>query len=449
MSGGADVTEATSRPPAPRMAYLAWLIGLAAYLMAVFNRTSFGVAVIPAAHRFHASASDLASFTVVQLIVYAGLQIPVGVVLDRVGPRRLIITGGVLMTLGQLGLAFTTSVSTALLMRVLIGAGDAVTFISVLRVVTDVFPGRMVPVITQLTGLIGQLGGVLSAIPLAITLGSWGWTRSFGSVAGLGALVTVLVVVALRVEEVEHRTAPGLARAWEQVRGAWKHPGTQLGVWTHFTTQFSPTVFALLWGFPFLISGEGQSRSMASLLLTLNVAIGVVVSPVLGRLVSRHPLRRSWLVLGITLSCVVGWTLVLAWPGRAPLWVLVVLVVSIAAGGPGSMIGFDFARTFNPSERIGTATGMVNVGGFTASLSLMYLMGLVLDLLTPGHGSDYSLSSFKWAFALQYLFWGGGTFAILASRRRVIRRDEIVIPRIRAAVLREYRLYRERRDRED
>lgn len=431
------------------MAYLTWLVGLAAYVMAVFNRTSFGVAVIPAADRFHASASDLASFTVVQLIVYAGLQIPVGVVLDRVGPRRLIITGGVLMTLGQLGLAFSTSVSTALLMRVLIGAGDAVTFISVLRVVTDVFPGRIVPVITQLTGLIGQLGGVLSAIPLAATLGPWGWTRSFGSVAVLGALVTLLVVVALRVKEVEHRTAPGLSQAWEQVRGAWRHPGTQLGLWTHFTTQFSPTVFALLWGFPFLISGEGQSRSMASLLLTLNVAIGVVVSPLLGRLVSRHPLRRSWLVLGITLICVAGWTLVLAWPGRAPLWVLVVLVMSIAAGGPGSMIGFDFARTFNPSERIGTATGIVNVGGFTASLSLMYLMGLVLDLLTPGHGSDYSLSSFKWAFALQYLFWGGGTIAILVSRRRVIRRDEIVIPRIRAAVLREYRLYRERRDRED
>ncbi|MGN6250651.1 MAG: MFS transporter [Marmoricola sp.] len=430
----------------PRAAWVAWGVGLTAYVMAVFNRTSFGVAVIPAADRFHASASDLASFTVVQLIVYAGLQIPVGVVLDRVGPRRLVLGGAVLMTLGQLGLAFASSVSTALLMRILIGAGDAVTFISVLRVVNDVFPGRTIPLVTQLTGIIGQLGGVLSALPLAHLLTTSGWTPAFVSVAALGALVTVLVAAALHVEDSGHHATFTVSQAWQQVQGAWRHPGTRLGLWTHFTTQFSSTVFALLWGFPFLISGEGRSRAVASLLLTLNVAAGVVVSPVLGRLVARHPLRRSWMVLGITVACVASWTLVIAWPGRAPLWVLVVLVVGIATGGPGSMIGFDFARTFNPMERIGTATGIVNVGGFVASLTLMYGIGVVLDVLTPGRGSTYSLEAFKWAMSLQYLFWGFGAVAIVVARRRVIAREQIVVPRIGEAVAREYRSYRARRE---
>jgi MFS family permease len=429
----------------PRSAYVVWLVGLVAYVMAVFNRTSFGVAVIPAAERFHASASDLASFTVVQLIVYAGLQVPVGVLLDRIGPRRLVLGGAVLMTLGQLGLAFSTSVSTALLMRVLIGAGDAVTFVSVLRVVNDVFPGRVIPVMTQMTGIVGQLGAVLSAIPFAAAVGT-GWTRSFVAMAVLGALVTVLVLVAMRVPDTGPRRAIGPAEAWQQIRGAWRHPGTRLGLWTHFTTQFSQTVFALLWGFPFLISGQGQPRSVASALLALNVAAGVLVSPLLGRLVARYPLRRSWLVMTVTLACVAGWTLVIAWPGRAPLWALVVLVVAIAAGGPGSMIGFDFARTFNPSERLGTATGIVNVGGFAASLVLMYVMGVVLDLLTPGHGSDYSLSAFKWAFSVQYLLWGFGVVAILASRRKVIEREQLVVPRVRDA-MRDYRAHRARRDR--
>jgi MFS family permease len=431
--------------PVPRSAYAVWIVGLVAYVMAVFNRTSFGVAVIPAAERFHASASDLASFTVVQLIVYAGLQVPVGVLLDRIGPRRLVLGGAVLMTLGQLGLAFSTSVSTALLMRVLIGAGDAVTFVSVLRVVNDVFPGRIIPVMTQVTGIVGQLGGVLSAIPLAAVLGT-GWTRAFVGMAVLGALVSVLVLVALRVEDTGAGRAIGPGEAWQQVKGAWRHPGTRLGLWTHFTTQFSQTVFALLWGFPFLISGQGQPRSAASVLLALNVAAGALVSPVLGRLVGRYPLRRSWLVMTVTLSCVAGWTLVIAWPGRAPLWALVVLVVAIAAGGPGSMIGFDFARTFNPSERLGTATGIVNVGGFTASLVLMYVMGVVLDVLTPGHGSDYSLSAFKWAFSVQYLLWGFGVVAIVLSRRKVIERERLVVPRVRDA-MRDYRAFRARRDR--
>jgi MFS family permease len=431
--------------PVPRSAYAVWIVGLVAYVMAVFNRTSFGVAVIPAAERFHASASDLASFTVVQLIVYAGLQVPVGVLLDRIGPRRLVLGGAVLMTLGQLGLAFSTSVSTALLMRVLIGAGDAVTFVSVLRVVNDVFPGRIIPVMTQVTGIVGQLGGVLSAISLAAVLGT-GWTRAFVGMAVLGALVSLLVLVALRVEDTGAGRAIGPGEAWQQVKGAWRHPGTRLGLWTHFTTQFSSTVFALLWGFPFLISGEGQPRTTASALLSLNVAAAAVVSPVIGRLVARHPLRRSWLVGLVTLSCVSGWTLVIAWPGRAPLWALVVLVVAISIGGPGSMIGFDFARTFNPSERLGTATGIINVGGFTASLVLMYVMGVVLDVLTPGHGSDYSLSAFKWAFSVQYLLWGFGVVAIVLSRRKVIERERLVVPRVRDA-MRDYRAFRARRER--
>ena len=78
-----------------------------------------------------------------------------------------------------------------------------------------------------------------------------------------------------------------------------------------------------------------------------------------------------------------AWAVVLLWPGRAPLPVLVLLVVTISIGGPGSMVGFDLARTFNPPTRIGSATGIVNVGGFLAALSTIALIGLVLDHVAP------------------------------------------------------------------
>ena len=65
-------------------------------------------------------------------------------------------------------------------------------------------------------------------------------------------------------------------------------------------------------------------------------------------------------------------------PSAAPLWLLTLLVIVISVGGPGSMVGFDFARTFNPSATLGTAQGMVNMGGFLASLLVMQAMGLVI-----------------------------------------------------------------------
>ena len=101
----------------------------------------------------------------------------------------------------------------------------------------------------------------------------------------------------------------------------------------------------------------------------------------IGILTGRHPHRRSRIVLAIIASNALVWTVVLALPGRAPLWLLVVLIVVISVGGPGSMVGFDFARTFNPSATLGTAQGMVNMGGFVASLLVMQAMGVILGAM--------------------------------------------------------------------
>src|SRR5204863_6558879 len=114
---------------------------------------------------------------------------------------------------------------------------------------------------------------------------------------------------------------------------AWREPGTRLGLWTHFATQFSGTVFALLWGYPFLVEGEGRTPGEAALLLTVLVLVSMVIGPVLGHLAARWPYRRSIPVLTILATTVATWSIVLAWPGRAPLALLVLLVVVLASNG--------------------------------------------------------------------------------------------------------------------
>ncbi|MGZ4638446.1 MAG: MFS transporter [Actinomycetes bacterium] len=425
-----------------RRAWLVWSVGLAAYVVAVLQRTSLGVAGIDATQRFDASASVLASFAVLQLLVYAGLQVPVGLLLDRWGPKRLIIVGAFLMSAGQLVLALSTGVGVAVLGRVLVGAGDAMTFISVLRLVNAWLPPPRIPVFTQVTGIAGQAGQILSAIPLVALLHGPGWTPAFLSAAALGVIIGIVVLLVVQDSPsgpIARHDAPGWGKVGADLRSAWAHPGTRLGLWTHFTTQFSGTVFALLWGFPFLVSGEGVSRRTASTLLTVFVLAGMVAAPFLGVLVERHPLRRSWLVLSIIGINVVMWTVVLTWPGQAPIWLLTLLVLSLALGGPGSMIAFDYARTFNPPNRLGTATGIVNVGGFVASLLTMLMVGVVLDLLSTGGASSYSLGDFRVALAAQYVIWGVGVLGIVGTRRRVrarLAQEGVVVPPMREALAR-------------
>ena len=121
-------------------------------------------------------------------------------------------------------------------------------------------------------------------------------------------------------------------------------------------------------------------------------------------------------MLGIIVAHALAWTVVLALPHRAPLWLLVALIVVISVGGPGSMVGFDFARTFNPSATLGTAQAMVNMGGFVASLLVMQAMGLILDA-----AGDFSFDSFRLAWTVQYAVWVLAVAGILFTRRKVRR----------------------------
>lgn len=425
----AAMDETAATRPAPRQvhdigrrrAWAIWLVALSVYVLAVFHRSSLGVAGLIAAERFGIGAAALATFTVLQLLVYAGMQVPVGVLLDRFGSRAMLLTGLSLMTVAQFAFAFVHSFPAALAARAVVGAGDSMIFVSVLRLVTVWFLVRQAPLVTQLTGQVGQLGAIVAAAPLSIALHRLGWTRSFAIASSVG--IVLLVGVASMVKDSPYRSEGPvrikMAALTRSLRLVWGNPGTRLGMWSHFTSQFSGTVFTLLWGFPFLVDGEGLSPGMASTLLTMVTVTSLVSGLVLAHLVGRFPFFRSVIVLCVVAAMATVWAVVLLWPGPAPLPLLVVLVCVTAVGGPTSMVAFDLARTFTPVQAAGRANGVVNIGGFVASLCTIGLVGIVLELTSHG-ASSYSLGDFRVAMTVQFLFWGVGSAQIWRYRRKAI-----------------------------
>lgn len=406
-------------PPGGRRAVAMWSIGVAVYFVAVIFRTSLGVAGLDAADRFHVNASALSTFSILQLLVYAGMQIPVGLLVDRLGTKKVLCLGAVLFTAGQLGFAFSPSYGTALASRALLGCGDAMTFISVLRLGTRWFPARRGPFVAQLAGLVGMAGNLVSTLVLARLLHGLGWTPAFAGSAVAGVVVLVLALLFLKDHPEGHEPEPfphqGAAYVRRQIAEAWREPGTRLGMWVHFTTQFPAMVFLLLWGLPFLVRAQGLSRATAGELLTLVVLSNMVVGLVYGQVVARHHAARLPLALGTVAATSVMWALTLAWPGaHAPMALLLALCVVLGACGPASMLGFDFARPANPPERQGTASGITNMGGFIASMTTLFAIGVLLDAT----GDDYSIA-FSAIFVLQAL----GLTQILRLRTRAARRE--------------------------
>ena len=400
---------------------MVWGVALSAYLLAIFHRSSLAVAGLAAAERFDISAAQLATFTMLQLLVYAGMQIPVGVLVDRYGPRSVMLTGAVVLTLAQVGFAVSETYGAALLARVFVGMGDAMTWICLLRLVTSWFTGRRIPFLTAMSGTLGQLGAIGAAAPMTWALGHLGWTRAYLIAAAVSVVVSVAVAVVVH-DAPDGRTRRGprltLSAVRASLRASWAHPGTRLGFWMHFVTQFSAVAMTLLWGFPFLVKGEGLSERQAGLLLSLVVVAVMYSGPTIGWFIGRHPWHRSTSVLVIVWAILTVWTAVLVWPGQAPLWLLVVLTQVIGIGGPASMIGFDLARTSNPAERLASANGIINQAGFSASLVLVVAIGVVLDWRTPGGSTDYDPSAFRWAMCTQYPLWALGLLQVWRYRRR-------------------------------
>ncbi|MEV5882383.1 MFS transporter [Streptomyces sp. NPDC052020] len=416
MSGS---TTLPADPPGGRRAIAVWSVGVAVYFVAVIFRTSLGVAGLDAADRFHVGASALSTFSILQLLVYAGMQIPVGLLVDRLGTKKVLGLGVVLFTAGQLGFAFSPSYGMALASRALLGCGDAMTFISVLRLGTRWFPARRGPLIGQLAGLAGMAGNLVSTLVLARLLHGIGWTAAFAGSALAGAAVFVLLLLFLKDHPEGYEPEPaghqGAAYVRRQIVRSWREPGTRLGLWVHFTTQFPGMVFLLLWGLPFLVEAQGLSRATAGELLTLVVLSNMAVGLVYGQIIARHHGARLPLALGTVAATAVLWAATLAWPGdQAPMALLIVLCVVLGACGPASMIGFDFARPANPPERQGTASGITNMGGFVASMATLLAIGVLLDAT----GDDYTV-----AFSSVFVLQAFGVVQILRLRGRAARRE--------------------------
>jgi MFS family permease len=363
----------------------------------------------------------------------------------------------VLLTVGQLGFALSTDFGPALVSRAIVGCGDAMTFVSVLRLAARWFPARRNPLIAQITGLVGLSGNLVSTAVLSQVLHSRGWTATFTGTALLGIGVFALVSLLLRdtpesprhllarirsANEPQGRpldqplvlpTPRAKIAVGPQIAAAWREPGTRLGMWVHFTTQFPANAFGLLWGMPYLVQGQGLSRGTAAGLLTLLVVSSMMCGLAFGQLVSRRPGARSVIVLTVVLGTGVLWALVLGWSGgRPPMWLLVTLIAFMGSNGAASLVGFDYARPANPPERLGTASGIVNVGGFIATAFALLGIGLLLDALTPGSGSGYSPEAYRLAFCWLYAPMALGLVMFLRLRPAAHRREA---ERAAAAVL--------------
>ncbi|WP_026162160.1 MFS transporter [Corynebacterium ulceribovis] len=434
-----DATPTTPQPatpgPHPRdqvtsRAVTVWAVAVFFYLIAIVGRTSLGVAGVEAMDRFAIDASRLAVFTSVQLGVYALAQIPVGLAVDRFGPRKTMIVGAIIMAVGQVTLALTASYPIAIVARVLIGAGDATAFLSVMRMIPAWFPLKLTPVFAQLTAGIGTVGQLVSALPFLILLHASNWTTAFLSIGAIGVLTALLGWLALQdtPEEPRRRKAqsatttmpkPTALPLGTSLQLAVAHPATWTGFFAHFIGLQHMCIFVLLWGMPLMTLGQGLTPNQASSVLVLN-AIGMIVfSPVVGMLSARFGLNRWMLVITATLLLAGSFIGFFLQASPRSFTAVAVLSVILAMFTPFANVGFDTVREHIDRQVLATGTGVANMGGFVSSMVASQAFGVLLD--HSAHGAGYAWADFRFAWIGVASVWAFGVVGYVVSRLRLHR----------------------------
>lgn len=399
-----------------------WVAAVAVYVAAIVGRTSFGVAGVEAIDRFGVDASRIAVFTSVQVGVYALAQIPTGVAIDRLGPRRMLVIGAIIMGIGQVILGLTSSYWVAIGARILIGGGDATAFLSVMRILPYWFPLHRTPMFTQVTSSIGQLGQFISAIPFMWLLGITGWTTAFVSLGAVGILIALAAAVAVAdspeqagiYSEAKPKERPNSAALsiGQRLRFVIKSPVAWQAFFIHFSALHIALVFAMLWGVPLMTEAMGLSSATAGFMLTLNSIFLVILGPLHGRISSRLGKQRDIMAVIFGVFHLLAWVWFFATPQPRGLVAVGVMTFIIAVCCPAANYGFDQVREALDRTTVATATGLGNMGGFTAGMLGAQGFGILLDQHAQGGG--YGWDDFRFASLAVAAVWVFGLLGVVA-----------------------------------
>ncbi len=375
-----------------RYRWLLWGALAISFLLVNLYRLSSAVLAEELMVAFDTTGAQLGTLHASFFYIYALMQIPSGILADRLGPRYTVAAGALVMNVGVLWFVATGSYAAAFLARTLIGLGGSVIFISILRFCANWFRADEFATMNGTTLAVSGVGGVLATTPLALAVTAVGWRETLGSLAVAGLVVSVGIFAVVRDSPAEaglpsidgvprqstitFREAGEYATAVFRDRFAWV-----IGVMLFCTTGLNLTIFGL-WGVPYVVQTYGVSITYASL-FTLAGSAGIVVGPpAIGRLSDRLERRTSLMIAG-GVAYTVG-LFVIAAVGDPPLaFVGIVFFVTGSLMG-AFVLSYPIIKERHPSSASGVAMGTVNAAAFLGGAVLPTAMGWVLDAYWTG-----------------------------------------------------------------
>jgi predicted MFS family arabinose efflux permease len=369
-------------------------LALASFALSFVHRTAPAAIAGELTTSFSIGSAVLGTLAATYFYVYTLLQIPVGVLADTLGPRRILTAGSSIAAAGSLLFALAPVWEIAAVGRTLVGIGVSVAFIAILKVSAVWFEAQRFATLAGVTMFVGNLGAVAAGSPLAWVVTWTSWRNVFVALALLSALLALATWLRVRDRPEDlgypavHPLSAGSAEVpWLRALGrVLANPATWPPFFVNVGVAGSFLAFAGLWAVPFLVDTRGMSRvdaaQHASLLL-LGVAVGsLAIGSLSDRLGNRRGVMRVFVLL-YALSWA-PWLLDARWP----MWATLAWFGLMGLLIPGFTLSWTLAKEANPPAYSGIATSVVNTGIFLGAGILQPLVGWVLDRARASGAAD-------------------------------------------------------------
>lgn len=390
------------------LAWAVWGVGALFFGLAFFLRVSPAVMVDGLMRDFAVGGALLGNLSALYFYAYAALQLPVGLVIDRWGPRRVLSAAAAVCAMGILLFATAESLGAAYAGRFLIGAGAAFPFVASLTLATLWFPPRRFALLTGLTMLAGMTGAILGQAPLAALVDAVGWRAAMSGLAAVSLLISALTWLLVRDRP------PGQASA-APVEPADPGGGMLAGLGlvlrqgqTWLIAFFAAAMagpmlsFGGLWCVPYLMQVHGLARPSAALTASAMLLGWALGAPAVGWLSDRLGRRRPPMIGG-AMAALITMLALLYLPGL-PLTGFAALLFLNGAAASSMTICFAAAREHNPGHAVAVAYGFVNSVNIASGALYQPLIGLFLDLnwdgTTAAGARVYSATAYDSALAV-------------------------------------------------
>lgn len=373
-----EKNKSVKRIPNTKVILMVFTLGIA-YFFSNFHRLSLGIIGNEISSDFNLTSAQLGFLGSIFFYAYGAMQIPSGIIVDKMGAKTIITLSCVLTAISTFAFSLSTNLTALIITRGLTGLAVAFIYVPALTALRQWFDDKVLGTMIGILTSMGQLGSVFASVPLRIATDMFGWRNTFRIISYITFILSILILTNVMNKNKVHDNSGKIGNNMSNNK-CMHNPGfLSIALWFFFAGG-TRMAFQGLWGsqyFTKVLESSGEFSSVLLMLISIGCVIGAIIS---GRLADRYGSIKTLIISSIIIAII--WFIMTGFNSNTPVVFLVLICLTLGVAGSGGFtIAFSCVREFSGKSNTGVLTGINNCAAFFGSAVITQYSGIVVGML--------------------------------------------------------------------